>query len=63
MRRPTFGQLYEAFKNANRSLPDKLKLRQSTASKGRKRKRKATESATVPTPVNLSYEEKGKTFV
>ena len=61
MRRPTSGHLYEAFKNANRSLPDELKLRQSTASKGRKRK--AAESATVPTPVNLSYEEKGKTFI
>lgn len=56
MRKPTAGQLYEAFKNANRTLPDELKMR--TSAKAKARKRKAT-SVTAEKEVNPTYEEKG----
>ena len=53
------GQLYEAFKNANRNLPDELKLRCSA--KNKERKRKAAEALPAPEemPANELYEMKG----
>ena len=59
VRRPPAGQLYEAFKNANRNLPDELKLRCSA--KNKERKRKAAEALPAPEemPANELYEMKG----
>lgn len=57
MRRPTSGQLYEAFKNANRTLPDELKMRMSA--KAKKRKATTVTNVSADKEVNPTYEEKG----
>ena len=57
-RYPPAGQLYEAFKNANRRLSWDLKLRQHKGTNS-----KSTEAEqSVKTPISEQGESKGRSF-
>ena len=60
VRHPTSGQLYHAFKNAKRSLPEEFRLRCQQKNTGDESRRKASDiDSEVETQVDGQTEEKG----
>ena len=60
VRHPTSGQLYHAFKNAKRGLPEEFRLRCRQKNTGEESRRKASDiDSEVETQVDGQTEEKG----
>ena len=60
VRHPTSGQLYQAFKNAKRGLPEDFRLRCRQKNSGEVSRRKASDiEPEVETQVDGQTEEKG----
>ena len=60
VRHPTSGQLYQAFKNAKRGLPEEFRLRCRQKNTGDESRRKALDiEPEVETQVDGQTEEKG----